>query len=372
MGAGQLARMMAEEADDVAVELTVLATSLQDCAASTAHRVVLGQPHDEVALRTLSSCCDVVTFDHELVDLDLLAKLEADGVVMRPSASTLRYSVDKAVQREEFAAAGFPVPNYRVLRHENQLEGILDWSQRYGAPPVVKAARGGYDGRGVLFPRDDDEAQRDARELLRSGNTVVIEERVELLSEVAQLVVRSTQGHFESYPLVTTVQSRGMCSEVRFPSGQFPELEAEARELSRKIAEFIDLQGVMAVEYFVTPCGLLVNELALRPHNSGHWTIEGSVTSQFANHLRAVSGQDLGPTTSLFRAAVMVNVVGAEQPGSLDAARQIEGVNVHDYGKTWHCGRKLGHVTAVGDDIDALHVRAWRSAQAYGTQTQEA
>jgi 5-(carboxyamino)imidazole ribonucleotide synthase len=371
VGGGQLARMMGEEAHASHVELTVLATSREDCAVATADRVVLGAATDEAALVALSRLCHVLTFDHELVDLTVLASLEASGVIVRPSPSALRYSVDKAVQREEFTAAGFPLPHCVVLRHDGDLAALEGWTSRHGDAPVLKAARGGYDGRGVLFPKDDDEAQRLARELLESGD-VVAEERVTLLSEVAQLVVRSVRGQVESYPLVTTVQSEGMCVEVRFPADVPANLDVLAGELGREIAEFIGLVGVMAVEYFVTPRGLLINELALRPHNSGHWTIEGAVTSQFANHLRAVSGQDLGPTSPVCAAAVMVNVVGAEVPGSLDAARHVEGVHVHDYGKSWRPGRKLGHVTAVGDDIESLHVRAWQSARAYGTNTQEA
>lgn len=366
-----MARMMGDEAHAVHVELTVLAVSVEDCAVATVDRVVLGAGDNEAALRELSQTCDVITFDHELVDLELLARLEAQGVVLRPSPAALRFSVDKALQREEFAAAGFPLPFCTILRDAGDLAALEGWTSRFGDAPVLKAARGGYDGRGVLFPKDDVEAQFLARGLLDSG-PVVVEERVTLHREVAQLVVRSVHGQIEMYPLVTTVQSGGMCAEVRFPAELPADVHSLASDLSRDIAEFIGLVGVMAVEFFVTPRGLLINELALRPHNSGHWTIEGCATSQFANHLRAVSGQDLGPTSPLCAAAVMVNVVGADSPGSLDAARMVAGVHVHDYGKSWRPSRKLGHVTAVGDDIEPLHVRAWQSARAYGTNTQEA
>lgn len=371
VGGGQLARMMGDEAHSVNVELTVLAVSVEDCAVATADHVILGSAEHDDALRELSRVSDVITFDHELVDLEMLARLEAEGVVVRPSSSALRFSVDKAHQREEFAAVGFPLPHCVVLRHADDLTALEGWTSRHGDAPVLKAGRGGYDGRGVLFPRDDVEALQFARELLASGD-VLVEERVILLGEVAQLVVRSVRGQIESYPLVTTVQSAGMCAEVRFPADISTHLHVLANDLSRQIAEFIGLVGVMAVEFFVTPGGLLINELALRPHNSGHWTIEGCATSQFANHLRAVSGQDLGPTDPLSASAVMVNVVGADVPGSLDAARKVADVHVHDYGKSWRPARKLGHVTAVGDDIETLHVRAWQSARAYGTNTQEA
>lgn len=363
--------MMGDEARDVGVELTVLATSAQDSAVETAAHVVLGAADDEAALWRLSRVTDVVTFDHELVDLELLERLAARGVVIRPSPAALRFSVDKSVQRSEFSAAGFPLPRHFIVRSDDDLVGLEGWTRDLATAPVLKAARGGYDGRGVLFPSSKPEALTLAREMLQSGN-VVVEERVTLLSEVAQLVVRSIDGEVLTYPLVTTVQSDAMCVEVYFPADVDEPLRSRARELGAALAHHVGLVGVMAVEYFATPDALLINELALRPHNSGHWTIEGAATSQFANHLLAVSGQALGPTDATCAAAVMVNVVGAATPGSLEDARHVDGVHVHDYGKEWRPGRKLGHVTAVGNDPDALHVRAWNSARAYGTTTREA
>lgn len=369
IGGGQLARMMGDEAASVHVELTVLATNADDSAVATANAVVLGDACDEDALRALVEQVDVVTFDHELVDLALLARLEADGVVIRPSPGALQYSVDKAFQRRAFRGAGLPVPRFVCVDDdEAALAAFLD---ELGAPPVVKAATGGYDGRGVLFPATRDETLRLVDELRRTVD-VVVEERLTLLGEVAQMVARGVDGTVVTYPLVDTLQRDGMCVETRFPSTAEDAYGGEASRLSRTIAEQIGLVGVMAVEFFLTDRGLIINELALRPHNSGHWSIEGCATSQFANHLRAVSGQSLGPGTPRATHAVMVNVVGGEQPGSIDAASAVEGVHVHDYGKSWRPGRKLGHVTAVGDDGEVLHVRTWNSARAYGTTTQEA
>ncbi len=371
VGAGQLAKMMGEVATEVGVEVTVLATSTEDSATANVSHVIVGAPDNEDALIALSRVTDVITFDHELVDLEILQRLEERGVVMRPSAAALRFSVDKAAQRDEFADAGYPLPACVTLHTMADLTILEDWMKERDVAFVVKAARGGYDGRGVLFPNSPDEVLASSRDLLRQGS-VVVEERVSLTSEVAQLVVRSLAGDVVTYPLVTTVQSEGMCVEVRYPATIEESLHDEARRLGVAIAHHIGLVGVMAVEFFVTPQGLLINELALRPHNSGHWTIEGTQTSQFANHLRAVTGQSLGDTHATSGAAVMVNVVGAQQPGSLEAARQVPDVYVHDYGKAWRPGRKLGHVTAVGDDASAAHVRAWQSARAYGTLTQEA
>jgi 5-(carboxyamino)imidazole ribonucleotide synthase len=290
-------------------------------------------------------------------------------VIVRPHAGALRYAVDKAHQRTRFARAGISVPRFLVVDSSSDplLASFLDGVDLV----VVKAARGGYDGRGVLFPASRDETLAMIDDLATS-TTVVVEERLELLGELAQVVVRAVSGDCATYPLVATIQSKGMCVEVRYPAGVDAATSAEAERVAREIARLVDAVGVVAVEFFLTERGLFVNEIALRPHNSGHWTIEGAATSQFTNHLLAVSGRELGSTEAVECAAVMVNVVGAERPGSLLAASAVEGAHVHDYGKSWRRGRKLGHVTVVGDDERAAHVTAWKSALAYGTNTREA
>ena len=366
VGAGQLARMMGEEADAVSVRLVVMAAAPDDSAIATADGCMLGDPRSRDDLSALASVVDVITFDHELVDLDLLQEFVTAGVVVRPSPSALRFSVDKLVQREAFAAAGLPVPAYCAVRQPADLPASFTAN---GALPVLKAPTGGYDGRGVYFPDSLEECHALIQAMGATGH-VLVEERCTLLSEVAQMVVRGVDGDIALYPVVTTVQAEGMCNEVRFPSGLDEALVAEANTLTARIADLVGLVGVMAVEYFVTPQGLLINELALRPHNSGHWTIEGCATSQFANHLLAVSGQPLGSAEPVVTAAVMVNVVGSDVAATPEAAA-IEGAHVHHYGKAWRSGRKLGHVTVVGDDLVALRVQAWKSAHLYGTRTQE-
>jgi len=358
--------MMGEVAHLVGVRLSVLATSDQDAAVATADQVVIGGPDDPLALDELARDVDVVTFDHELVDLDLVKSLSRRGVAVRPAATALRYAVDKSFQRRRFAEDGLPVPRFVVTDSAGDpaLWGFLN---SLSSPPVVKVARGGYDGRGVYFP----ESMDDVRALVRSlKSEVVVEERLELRGEVAQLVVRAVDGETVHYPLVSTVQADGMCVEVRFPSDA-PELADEAAMLGERIAELIGAVGVLAIELFVTDRGLVINEVALRPHNTGHWTIEGAATDQFSNHLLAVSGQSLGPATPIVAYAVMVNVVGGDQPTAAAAGRAVDGAFVHDYGKAWRPGRKLGHVTAVGDDATLTRVTAWAGARAYGTRTKE-
>ena len=358
--------MMGDEAAGVSVELIVLATAPDDSAIATVDAFLLGEPRSLTDLVALAERCDVITFDHELVDLDILQQLAATGVVLRPSPEALAFSVDKLVQREAFAAAGLPVPNFCAARSPEELPEVF---RSRAHLPVLKSPTGGYDGRGVHFPESVEE--RDEL-LLAMGaiGPVLVEERCTLLSEVAQMVVRGVDGAVKLYPLVTTVQAEGMCNEVRFPVQVDEAIASRANELTTRIANLVGVVGVMAVEYFVTPEGLLINELALRPHNSGHWTIEGCATSQFANHLLAVSGQPLGDTSPVVAAAVMVNVVGSDVPATPEAAA-IEGVHVHDYGKSWRSGRKLGHVTATGDDLAELKMQAWKSAHLYGTRTQE-
>lgn len=370
VGAGQLARMMGEAANDAGVDITVLANSLEDAGVATCDSVELGDAKDPVALRRLGAAVDVITFDHELVDLAVLQALEDEGVVFRPSASALRFAVDKGFQRRAFDRVGIPVPRFLVVNSldDPRLYAFLDGLE---APPVVKAARGGYDGRGVVFPSSRDQTIT-AISLMSAFGDVVVEERLDLRGEAAQLVGRDVDGSLVLYPVVTSIQRDGMCVEVRFPSDLDEELLIAARTLSERVATLVAGVGILAIEYFITDRGLIVNEVALRPHNTGHWTIEGATTSQFTQHLRAVSGQDLCDVTPLASHAVMVNVIGADSPGSLENARGIDGVFVHDYGKTWRPGRKLGHVTALGDDANSAHVRAWKSALAYGTSTQEA
>ncbi len=356
VGGGQLARMMGEAAPGAGVELVVLAGSPDDPAVATCDGVEVGDARDPAALARLADRVDVVTFDHELVDLAALEALER-RVAVRPGPASLRFAVDKAVQRRALAGAGVPVPRFAVVRGaDDARRALADFGD-----VVVKAARGGYDGRGVWFP----DSHADAAAVVAGLDAdAVIEERLDLLGEAAQIVVRGVDGEVVAYPLVTTVQRAGMCVEVDFPSGLAEPAVARARALGAQLAGLVEVIGVLAVELLVTADGLAVNELALRPHNSGHWTIEGCATSQFENHLRAVGGRPLGPTDATTPAAVMVNLVGGPRPPV--AGLGGPGVFVHDYAKEWRPGRKLGHVTALERDVGAARVGAWAEAAARG------
>jgi 5-(carboxyamino)imidazole ribonucleotide synthase len=359
VGAGQLARMTQRAAIDLGVHLTVLATHDDEPAvtAGAAHRI--GAADDASALRRLAEGVDVVTLDHELVDAATLAAIEAHGVPVRPSPRALRVAQDKLVARETFAALGLPGPAHVVATDE---VGVEELASRHGWPLVAKARTGGYDGRGVEVVAD--RAELDA--VLSRGGAWIVEQRADIALEVAVLIARRPGGETVVYPVVETVQRDGICHELVMPARIGDEVARRAIDIARRIAEGIDAVGILAVEQFITTDGdVLVNEIAVRPHNSGHASIEGCATSQFTNHLRAVLDWPLGATDLQAPVAVTVNVLGID--GSDVAARvpdalAVEGARVHLYGKTSRAGRKIGHVTVLGDDADTALQAARRAA----------
>ena len=362
VGAGQLALMTAEAGAELGVRVAVLAARADDSATAVAARVVIGEPDDPAGLAELARHVDVVTFDHELVEPALLQALQADGFVVRPGPDVIAVVIDKREQRQALARIGAPQPEHHVVP---DAQAVIAFAQTHGWPVIMKAARGGYDGRGVwVCGPDDVDALFD--EAQTRGLTLIVERHVRLDAEIAVVVARRPGGERVTYPVVQTVQHDGMLRELRYPAPVAPELAAQARALAARIADELGVVGLLAVEMFVEDGQLLVNELAARPHNSGHASIEGCVTSQFANHLRAVLDWPLGSTEPLAPAFALVNVVGPDD-GSDPATRRkaaTEGspVHVHLYGKAAKPGRKLGHVTALGDDVDDALARARRAA----------
>lgn len=351
VGAGQLARMGWQAAISLDLELLCLGAA-DDAAAGAGAPVLEGSGRDAGALAELAARCDVLTFEHELVDLDALAELERQGVRVRPSTAVLALAVDKLHQRETLSAMqGMPVPAYASVGSLAELEAFAG---EHGWPLVLKARRGGYDGRGVWICADADAAARAFADGHGAGLELYVEEAVEIVTEVAVLVARSPSGETAVYPPVETFQVDGMCRWVLLP-GHIPEqTSAEIEVLARDLAEQVGLEGLMAIELFMTPGErLLVNELALRTHNTGHLHTEASATSQFEQHLRAVLDLPLGTTARVAQAAAMVNVVGPQDgsdPAShLPEALRVPGASVHLYGKRARPGRKLGHVTVCAD-----------------------
>lgn len=370
VGAGQLARMTIQAAIPLAVPIHLLADRPDDGAAIVSPHVSLGSAKDADALARFAAEVDIVTFDHELVNADALAKLEAAGHAIRPTAATMAMVQDKLSQRRTLADGGFPIPTFRPIEREADL---LDFGAEHGWPFIAKATKGGYDGRGVWVVASPDDAQALYREATERGTRLLAERMVRIEQEVAIQVARRPSGEAVAYPVVETVQVDGICRELIAPARITPELAREAERIALGLAERIGLIGLLAVELFVE-CDpatgeqhILVNELAARPHNSAHWTIEGCRTSQFEQHLRAVLDWPLGDTTPVAPCTVTVNVLGAANASGDPATRlpialEDREIHAHLYGKTARPGRKLGHVTILGKDPETLLPRARRAA----------
>jgi 5-(carboxyamino)imidazole ribonucleotide synthase len=363
VGGGQLARMTHQAAIALGQSLRVLASTPDDGAALVAADTMIGHHTDLEALLRFAKGCDVVTFDHEHVPGEHIRALVAAGVTVYPGADALHYAQDKRAMRARLAALGLPVPGWRPVASVADAQTFLD---AHG-PAVAKATTGGYDGRGVWFI----DAGPEVAPLLERGVDLILEERVSLRRELAAVVARSPWGQAAAYPVVQTVQQDGICVEVLAPApGLDDEAAAGAEQLAIRIATELDVVGLLAVELFEREDGqILVNELAMRPHNSGHWTIEGARTSQFEQHLRAVLDYPLGDTSMTAPAIAMANVLGGQSGGmSIDERlhhlmADDPGVRVHLYGKQFRTGRKLGHVTVLGDDLDDVRARAQRAAR---------
>jgi len=359
VGAGQLARMTQRAAIDLGVHLEVLAARDDDPAvlAGAGHRT--GDPADLDALLALAADVDVVTLDHELVPNEHLVALRDAGHAVHPTPEAVRYAQDKRHARTGLRRLGFPVPAFAEVA---DVDAVRAFADEHGWPVVLKAQRGGYDGRGVLVVADVGELG----DALPPGDWLV-EEHLDLAIELAVVVARRPSGDHVTYPVVETVQQDGICRELVMPGRVDPDLADRAVRLATDIVVAVGGTGIVAVELFVTAGGdLLVNELAMRPHNSGHATIEASGTSQFHNHLRAVLDWPLGEVSMRAPVAAMVNVLGG--PGGdpiaplLPEALAVPGANVHLYGKQARPGRKIGHVTALGDDAHQALDRARAAA----------
>jgi 5-(carboxyamino)imidazole ribonucleotide synthase len=365
IGGGQLARMMVPPAVSLGIELRVLAEVEGSSAAIAATAV--GDYRDAATVLAFARDVDVVTFDHEHVPQPVLAELVAAGVPVRPGPAALAVAQDKLHMRASLTALGAPVPAWAAVHDASELGEFL---AAHGGTGVVKTPRGGYDGKGVRVVRaadgaDDWFAGIDEH---ASGGALLVEELVGFRRELAQLVARRPSGDVAAWPLVETIQRDGVCAEVVAPAPGGEALTDAARDLATAIAAGLDVTGVLAVELFETSDGgLFVNELAMRPHNTGHWTIEGAVTSQFEQHLRAVLDLPLGDPAPRAPWSVMVNVLGGPagetMPDRYPVALEGEpGVKFHAYGKESRPGRKVGHVTATGDDLDDARSRARAAA----------
>ena len=365
IGGGQLARMMIAPAVELGLDLRVLAES-EGMSAQLAATAV-GDYRDLDTVRAFVKDVDVVTFDHEHVPQEVLRALVAEGVEVHPGPDALQFAQDKLVMRARLAELGVPQPDWAPVRDASELQAFLDAHDGRG---VVKTPRGGYDGKGVRVVRAAGEAQ-DWFEALADGEALLVEELVGFVRELAQQVARRPSGDVVAYPVVETVQRDGVCAEVIAPAPAAAERLVQVAEgIGRQIAEGLGVTGMLAVELFETDDErILVNELAMRPHNSGHWSQDGAVTGQFEQHLRAVADLPLGAPTPRSPWSVMINILGGPQEGTIGerfAGAMVEhpSAKIHTYGKDPRPGRKVGHVNVSGDDLDDV-VYVARAAAAH-------
>ncbi len=364
IGGGQLARMMQPAAINLGIHLRVLAQSPTDSAAQVIPDTVLGAHDDLAALKAFAAECDIVTFDHEHVPTEYLVELQEMGVQVRPGPHALQYAQDKLDMRAKLSQAGIPCPEWAEITSDADLDRF---SAIVGYPLVLKTARGGYDGKGVWVVDDRDEALRVIKEIVASNTRVLAEELVPFTRELAAQVARSPQGQCVAYPVVQSLQTNGICHEVISPAPNLSDERAtSAQEIAIKIAAALDVTGMLAVELFDTGERIVVNELAMRPHNSGHWSMDGAVTSQFENHLRAIADWPLGSPAAKAPLSIMVNLLGGDLGDLHSAFRHVMArdpqIKVHLYGKDVRPGRKIGHVNLIGSNIDDLKERAWHAA----------
>ena len=367
IGGGQLARMLAEPAAAMGIPLRLLAEAPDVSAAQVIPDHLVGDHTVLADLEKVTDGCAVVTFDHEHVPTEHLRVL-ADRLAVRPGPDALVHAQDKGVMRQRLAELGVPCPRNAIVSTAADVA-------TFGLPCVLKTTRGGYDGKGVWFVDDESDVEPVCAEAFavaeRTGVPILAEERVAFRRELSALVARSPSGQVAAYPVVESRQRDGICHEVIAPApGLIPERAVEAQQLAMRVATELGVTGILAVELFEAPDGsLLVNELAMRPHNTGHWTQDGAVTSQFENHLRAVLDLPLGAPTARAPWTVMVNIlpIAGAAPlydGYRHALARDPGVRVHLYGKGLRPGRKVGHVNAWGDDLEdvlerARHAAAW-------------
>ena len=364
IGGGQLARMMHAASIGLGINVRLLAEASDSSAARVVHDVTVGDYTDPATVRSFAAGCDVVTFDHEHVPTGLLRDLESAGVLVRPGPAALIHAQDKAIMRDRLNALGAPCPISRVVADEAALAAFGD---ELGWPIVAKTSRGGYDGKGVWRLDSADEGGKPFADL-NDGVQIIAEEFIDFTRELSALVVRSPSGQAAAYPISESVQRNGICVETITPAPRLDDEQAiAAQQLALMIAHELGVVGMLAVELMQRADGsVVVNELAMRPHNTGHWTIDGAHTSQFENHLRAVLDLPLGDPSSKETWIVMANVFGGsieDLPSALvHCFARDRRLRVQLYGKQVRPGRKVGHVTTFGDDLDDTRKRALHAA----------
>lgn len=373
IGGGQLARMMAPAATELGLELQVLAESDDVCATRAVPYAPVGDYRDFDTLHEFARGVDVLTFDHEHVPTDFLQRLIADGVNVQPRPGALVHAQDKLEMRKAVDRLGLPNPTWAEVKTLNEL---LVFGEETGWPVVLKTPRGGYDGKGVLVLDDADQARHQAATWFdqlserTDFSSLLVEEKVLFTRELSALVARRDSGEVRAWPVAESIQVNSVCDEVIAPApGLSEDLMRAATAAAVQVATELDVTGVMAAELFEVPgsaAGFMVNEFAMRPHNSGHWTQDGSVTSQFEQHLRAVANLPLGDTSLKSDYALMKNFLGGENQDIFGVYPQVLGnypaAKMHFYGKEPKPGRKIGHINMIGSNLPTMRQQATAAA----------
>lgn len=362
VGGGQLARMMTIAAKQLGMTVTVLDPTPLSPAGQVADTQIVASLNDAKAMQKLGDASDFITLEWELANPLLLDQLAKKNIPVNPSAQTLAIIKDKFKQKTFLRNANIPIADFAQIKTKEDIEHV---AKTFGYPMLLKAKEGGYDGKGNAVIKKSSDIQKAFKKLQTSD--VYIEKFVPFEKELAIMVARNTKGDIKTYPVVETIHANNILHMTITPARIDSLLTKKIHVLARRIMQHLKGAGVFGIELFLTIDKIiLVNEIAPRVHNSGHATIEHAMTSQFEQHIRAVTGLPLGETTSLTPAAVMVNIlgkrIGKAQIKGLDKALQIPGISVHFYGKSdTKIERKMGHITAIGENIDECIKKATKA-----------
>lgn len=348
LGGGQLGKMMAVSAKQMGYRVVIL-DPVEDCPAAQVSDEIIVAPYDDVAAaKELVASADVVTYEFENVDLEMATFIEQEGYLPQTS-ELLAITQDRLNEKATLTEAGLRVAPYHKVETKDDLKRALI---KLGFPSVLKTVRGGYDGKGQLVLRSESDISL-AFELLDGQHVFVLEQWVPFIKELSVMVVRNTSGVIKTYPVSENRHVHNILHQSLVPADVSDLIQKEADLAARRIAESLGLIGALGVELFLTEDGTIyVNELAPRPHNSGHYTIEACEFSQFEQHIRAICGLPLGPA-DLLKKVVMVNILGQHMPGLLKNLPKLENAHLHLYGKTEaKRNRKMGHLTVLTEDMN--------------------
>ncbi|QQS19435.1 5-(carboxyamino)imidazole ribonucleotide synthase [Candidatus Saccharibacteria bacterium] len=359
VGGGQLGRMLTLAAKPLGFEIVVVDPGKHCPAEQVGARQIVANLYDERALEQLATESNYITVEIEHLDADALAKLEQNGATINPSPSTIRLIQDKYAQKQFLQDNKVPLAPFAEITGESSARDAL---KQFGGCMIVKTRHGAYDGRGNMVVRSEADLDQALKNF--AGKALYAEGLVDFESELAVMVARDMQGNVALYPIVQTIHKRNICTEVLVPAPVSAEIMKQAEAVARQVAGLLSGAGTFGIELFLTRDGeVLVNEIAPRVHNSGHYTTEACRTSQFEQHIRAIAGLPLGDTSLVVAAAVMINILGerdgeTQVKGTPDVLA-IPGASIHLYGKSpTKIDRKMGHITVTGSDIETARKNA--------------